>query len=146
MSMLKARIAKDLAAIGNDAPPSQDALDGAIYDYYVASTLSSMIDKRKEVAKKALLSTLAESATAELEAVKQSVAASELSDDVDLGAGQHFSVSAQVKIGASYLDVDSLRVELKKTMPTDKVDALFARHTKRRAPSVTLKPLVLGDD
>ena len=150
MSMLKAHITNALELIGDSgntaAPAGQDPLDKAAHEYYVTSTLASIIDKRRDNAKKELLRNLAPQAIEDLEATKRMVIDNELSDDVDLGAGQHYSVTAQVKIGASFLDVDSLRVELKKTMPTDKVDALFARHTKRRAPSVTIKSTVLGDD
>lgn len=150
MSMLKAKINAALSKIGttNGTAPkqSQDPLDALAHEYNVASSIVSIAEKRKEIAKKALLDGLSETATKALNDKKAAVAKTEVSDNVDLGSGAHNSISAQVKIGASYLDVAALRVELKKYMPTDDVDKMFEAATKRRDPSVTINITELEPD
>lgn len=141
MSMLKAKIASALAKIGtvNGTAPeaSQDPFDAVAHEYNVAGTLRSISEKRYDLAKVELVKSLSGGAKLKLGSTVTVVGKSEVSDTIKLIDAQNHSLSAQVKIGASYLDVDALRVELKKTMTTEQVDKLFEKHTKRRNPSVT---------
>ncbi len=141
MSMLKAKVNAALEKIGTTngtaAKPSQDPADKAAHEYNVASQMASYADKRKDNAKKALLDVLSEAASAKLEAAKKQVIKTEVSDKVTIIDSEHHVVVAAVNNGASFLDVDSLKVALLKKMTSDEVNALFEANTKRRAPSVT---------
>lgn len=116
---------------------SQDPLDGAAHEYNVAAFIASYGDARKKKAKDGLVRALGEQGASLLRSTKDGVADSEISENVELGVSKFHSVTAQVKIGASYLDIDGLRVELMKKMNSLEVDALFERHMRRRDPSVT---------
>lgn len=138
---LKASLNSILEKLGRDGPtaprPSQDNVDAAAHEYNVAAFISSYGDKRKDLAKKALVSALGPATAQKLVDEQESVANNEISNTIELAVAAHHSVSAQVKIGATYLDTQSLKVELMKKMKAVEVDALFERHTKRRTPSVT---------
>lgn len=118
--------------------PSQDTLDGAAHEYNVSAFIASYGEARKKKAKDRLYKALGEPGRALLDKTSAEVKANELSDTIELGVAQNHSVSAQVKIGATYLDVDGLKVDLMKKMKTIEVEALIERHTRRRDPSVTL--------
>lgn len=149
MSMLKSKVNAALEKIGhtNGTAPaeSQDPIDAVAHEYNVASQMASYAEKRKEVAKKALIGSLGGDATNKLENVKAVVAKKELSDTITIASAANHVVTAQVKIGASYLDAASLKVELMKKMGSEEVQALIDRHTKRRDPSVTWVIGELGD-
>lgn len=140
-SDLKATIVATFDLMGVDgktkAPQSQDPIDQAAHEFCVASIGRSYWDKRHANAKDALVKSFDVAASKALEAVTNSVAVSETSTNVSLLSAQFYDVTAMVKIGASYLDTASLKVELMKLLGTVEADALFQRHTKRRNPSVT---------
>lgn len=143
MSDIRAKVNKALEAIGTKngtAPPeSQDPLDAFAHEYGICSQGMSYFDKRRDNAKKALLSGLGPAGNKKLQATKAHVAETEVKQDIEVGRGQFYIVLAEVKTGASYLDEAALRVELLKKMKKEEVDALIFGATRRRDPSVSLK-------
>lgn len=140
MSELRAKVMAALDKIGHvngtKPPESQDPLDGVAYEYMIASAGSSYFDKRKKNALEALQAQLIGQPAAKLLKTITRVTENGIKEDVDLAKGQMTSVMAEVKSGASYVDIDALRVALKKKMKTSEVDQLFLEVTKKRSPSV----------
>lgn len=128
-------------ANGTNPPESQDAIDAAAHKYGIAAVGASYFDKAKRAAKVELEQTLGVSVNAKLLKAIQRVAKNEVKEDVELARGQVYAVQAEIKNGATFLDLDALRVELKMKMKSNEVDELFARHSSRRAPSVSFKIL-----
>lgn len=149
MSQLKSKVNAALEKIGstNGTAPaeSQDPIDAAAHEYNVASQMASYSEKRKNTAKTALIAALGDPAIDNLSKVKVAVAKKQISDTITVAQAANHIVTAQVKIGASFLDDKSLKVELMKKMGSAEVEALIERHTKRRDPSVTWVIGELGD-
>jgi hypothetical protein len=143
MTTLQIKVNKALEKIGvangTNPPDSQDALDKAAHMYGVAAVGASFFDKAKKQAKINLEQAFGEAAKTKLKKAMDRVAKTEVKEDLELGRGQVYAVQAEIKNGASFLDIDALRVELMTKMKTDDVMALFERHTKRRDPSLSFK-------
>lgn len=138
----KIKLAKALDKIGvsnGTAPPeSQDTVDALIHEYNICTIGESYFKKRRENAKKLLLKSIGHDAAGRIDEAKDSVKKTEITSTVHVCKGQWYSLEAQVKNGASFLDVAALRVSLKKTFPSADVDAAFEAAQDRRDPSVTL--------
>jgi hypothetical protein len=145
VTTLQIKVNKALEKIGvsngTNPPDSQDAVDLAAHKYGCAAVGSSFFEKAKKQAKAELEQALGLSANAKLTKAMSRVLKNEVKEDIELARGAVYAVQAEVKNGATFLDLDALRVELKMKMKSDEVDALFARHTSRRAPSVSFKIL-----
>lgn len=143
MTTLQIKVNKALEKIGvsngTGVPDSQDALDHAAHALGVANVGASYFEKAKKAAKVGLDHALGEANKSKLKKALDRVAKTGIKEDLEVGRGQVYAVQAEVKNGASYLDIDALRVELMTTMKTAEVMALFERHTKRRDPSISYK-------
>lgn len=142
MSSLKAdlnALFAQIGAVNGQVPPeaSQDPFDAIAHEFSVSQFGKSYFEKRYERAKEAVAKSLDVVAMDALRETIDRVGDNEVSENVSLMSGQFHDLTAQVKIGASYLDVAALKVELLKRMTTSEVEALISRATKRRAPSIT---------
>ena len=136
MSLLRAAVNKALEAIGtkNGTAPKESQEMGA-----------SFFDKRKDLTKDALLGVLSPKGHKDLQKVRQTVAETEVKQDVELGRGQFFAINAEIKTGASYLDEAALRVAMLKKFKQSDIDKMFAEARKRRDPSVSIRIVELGE-
>ncbi|MBU2051478.1 MAG: hypothetical protein KKH61_21215 [Gammaproteobacteria bacterium] len=145
MTTLQLSVNKALEKIGTSngtAPPkTQDRLDLTAHEYGVAAVGASYFDKAKNAAKKVLLDAIGESGASKLAKAKARVVANGSGEDVHVAGGQFYEIIAELKNGASYLDMDALKVDLLKKFKSDEIEALWAKHTKRRDPSVSFKVL-----
>lgn len=146
---LRAKVNKALEALGaknGTAPPmgangqpSQDPLDGAAHEYYVAQMGASYFDKRKKEAKETLMDGLSPSNVLKLKKVKDQVSEQEVKQDIEIGRTENYIILAEIKTGASYLNEAILRVAMKRKFKTEEIDELFRVATQRREPSITVK-------
>lgn len=145
MTTLQLSVNKALEKIGTTngtAPPNtQDQLDLAAHEYGIAAVGASYFDKAKTAGKKKLLDAIGTLGNNKIAKAKARVVASGSGEDVHVAGGQFYEVIAELKNGASYLDTDGLKIELLKKFKSSEIDALWAKHTKRRDPSVSFKIL-----
>lgn len=138
---IKSRIAAAFEKIGHTngttPPDTQDPLDRALHEYNVCAMGESHFKKRREIAKKKLEKIIGEDGLSRLARARAQVAKNELAVHVLVASSHVYSLDVHVKNGASYLDDKALRVELMKMLDSDKVEQLWAKHTKRRDPSCT---------
>jgi hypothetical protein len=121
------------------APESQDPMDKATHEYNIAGYIRNYGEKRYELAKDALLRHLNPATMLKIEEKKQSVKKTGVSANMELVDTQFFRVMGEVKIGASYLDIDGLKADLEGKLGMQDTAALIIKHTKRRAPNLTVK-------
>ncbi len=149
MSMLKAKVAQALEKIGttNGTAPkqSQDPMDKLAHEYNVASQMSSYAEKRKELAKDALVKALSPDEAQRLDKARAGVRKTEVGDTITVVHAANHTVSAQIKNGPTFLDTKALTVDLMKMLGSDEAEKLIDKHTKRRDPSVTWIIGELGD-
>ncbi len=138
---LKSKIALALEKIGTTngtkPPQSQDPIDEQLHEYNVSAMGESYFKKRRELAKKALLKAFGPQNEQRLTKARARVARDEIAEHVMLISGQFFALDGHVKNGASYVDMNELRVELLKHLDHETVDKIMTNCTKRREPSVT---------
>lgn len=138
MSMLKSKVLNTLDKIGrvNGTAPekSQDPLDAIAHEFSIANIMRGYADKRYEAAKDMLAKSVNDDA---LEAACTSVAKTEVGETVLVGSGAYHQVNAQIRNGATYVDMAKLKVALMKKLGSLAADDLIAECTTRRAPTVT---------
>lgn len=141
MSNTKAKIVAALEKIGHAnghaAPASQDPMDAVLHEYNVTSIGETHFKKRRDAAKELLIKTMGADAVSKLDDKKAEVKKLETSTSVQLASASSYALAAQIKIGASFLDTQKLKVELLKKMSAVEVEALIEKCTDRRDPSVT---------
>lgn len=123
---------------GTKVPDTQDAFDIAVHEYLISTIADTIISKRREKAKAKLqdiLLHMPEQST--VDAAVREVKRREVSETVLIASGKVYQLSAQIKIGASFLNTDALRIALMKLLPVDTVTQLFTDCSMRRNPSTT---------
>lgn len=126
---------------GHGVPTSQDPSVPLIHEYHVTTLAESYFKKRRENAKKSLEKALTAPQKKLLEDGVVSVKKNEVADSVTLGETDPYILSVDVKTGASFLDVQQLKVALMREhkMDATKVEALIESCTDRRDPSQSWK-------
>lgn len=144
-NQIKAKLFGALDKIGNTnghaSPASQDPAVPALHEYFVATHGEAYFKKRRDAAKKALDGVLSDQQKKKLTAAVTGVKQNEVADTCTLVETDPYVLSVDVKNGASFLDVQQLKVTLMREhkMDATKVEALIESCTNRRDPSQSWK-------
>lgn len=128
LNQTKANIALAFAKIGTkgstERPASDDNRWSVAYEYFIAATLSSIADKRKENAKKA----------AQEAGILTVPEPGETASSYD---NEHLQIIAKTNNPASRLDATILSNELSKELGVDKARKIIAKATVNNKPATS---------
>lgn len=122
---------------GHASPQSQDPIVPYLHEYYVTTLGESYFKKRRENAKKELNKRLTEVQLTKLKKAADEVAKNQVADTCALVESDHYMLNVEIKNGASYFDVATLKVRLMRDYKMDatEVEAIIESCTLRRDPS-----------
>lgn len=122
---------------GHACPQSQDPIVPYLHEYYVATLGESYFKKRRDNAKKELNKQLTDVQLSKLKKVVDDVSKSRVANTCALVESDHYTLNVDIKNGASYFDVATLKVRLMRDYKMDatEVEALIESCTLRRDPS-----------
>lgn len=120
---------------GHNVPTSQDPITSVLHEYHVTTLAESYFKKRREVAKKNMLSKLSAAQVARLEKATKDI------QPATLVESEHYNMQVKPKNGASFLDEAKLRNTLmtKHKLKHEQVEALFNECMGRRDPSLSFE-------
>lgn len=126
---------------GHTCPASQDPMVPLIHEYHVATLGESYFKARRDKAKKKLDEALTDVQRDKLHKSAKNVIKSEVSESVEISLTDPYTLSVDLKNGASYVDMTALKNTLMKDhhFTADMVEKLIESSTKRRDPSQSWK-------
>jgi len=145
MSQIKASVMKALEKIGTTnghaVPTSQDPSVALVHEYNIATLGESYFKARRAKAKSSLEKSFNDVQKKQVDKLIVSTKQNEVGDSVVLIENNTYILQMKTKVGASFLDVQQLKVELMREhkMTALQVEALIERCTDRREPSKSLE-------
>lgn len=127
---------------GNTAcPDNQDPLVSVAHEYHVCTMGESYFKKRREDAKKKLVSSMSPKQSKELVTCVAGVKQNEVADTITLAETAPYIVAVDVKNGASFVDMAALKVTMarKLKLKMTEVEAIIEECTDRREPAQSWK-------
>jgi hypothetical protein len=132
------RAIERVGKVNGQACGSQDLLDIAAHDYNIGSIVENFGKKLRSDAKKALesLQSASPQSQVRMDDAVRTVVNTEIAQNVDLGSGAEYQVTAKVVKGAEYMDTKALLNDIAIQYGDTARNELVKKHTKRRIPSI----------
>ena len=126
---------------GSAPEHSQDSSDEVMHEYFVSTIGESYFKKRREIAKKSLNKIVTLEAEYRLDAAVDITKETESGSTIQVMDGENFSLSVEIKNGATFLNMNKLRNAIMKACALNitEVDALVEGAKERRDPTQSWK-------